>query len=147
MIKRFDKSLLFQLTKEHSIDYYSHTYYKKIICAKDLLNENVTKDAWSKENLRYQLFKWYFYNYKDGSEESCKLFFKEKLKDISEINEQINKEIKKCKLSINYTTNSFIIILNKLENLKDSNQENIVHKIEFNQINKITKKMKSCSCL
>ena len=87
VIKRFDKSLLFQLKKKHSIDYYSHTYYKKIICDKDLLDENVTKDAWSKENLRYQLFKWYFYNYKDGSEESCKLFFKEKLKDIFEINE------------------------------------------------------------
>ena len=42
MINRIDKSVIFRLTKKHTLDYYSHTYYKKIICAKELLDENIT---------------------------------------------------------------------------------------------------------
>lgn len=44
----------------------------------------------------------------------CKLFFKEKLKDIYQNTDIINKEIIKCKNSIKYTGSSFASILNKL---------------------------------
>jgi hypothetical protein len=47
------------------------------------------------EKIRLSLFKYYFNKHSDGSEEDCKLFFKQYLKDIFNINDKINEEIKK----------------------------------------------------
>ena len=50
----------------------------------------------AKEYIRCTLFKWYFNNYKNETEENCKIFFKEKLNKLFKINDDINKEIVKC---------------------------------------------------
>ena len=140
MIQRSDKKSIFNLTKLHSIDYYNHSYYINKIIPKDLLKGKITKDIWKKERNRYILFKWYFNNFKNETEENCKLYFKDKLHNIFRINDDVNKEISKCKNSINYTNNSFNTILSKLENLKDKNDQNISYKIEYEHINKFTNK-------
>ena len=83
----------------------------------------------------------YFKSYQNETEENCKLFFKEKLKDIFQNTDLIKKEITKCNNSIKYTRSSFANILNKLENLKDNDNNKITYKIEYDHINKFTKKI------
>ena len=140
MILRADNKKFFKVTKLHTIDYYNHSYYIKKISPKDLLKGKITKEIWKKECIRYILFKWYFNNFKNENEENCKIYFKEILKNIFTVNDDITKEIIKCKNSINYTNNSFNRIISKLENLKDHNDNNISYKIEYEHINKFTKK-------
>lgn len=101
---------------------------KKII----INNENIEPN---------KIDKWYFKSYQNETEEYCKLFFKEKLKDIFQNTDIINKETIKWKNSIRYTGSSFANILNKLENLKDNENNKITYKIEYDLINIFTKKM------
>ena len=96
MINRNDNQLIFRLTKNHDIDYLNHTYYIKSVCPNNLIKWNLTKEEWSKENIRNVLFKTYFINNKNATNESCKLYFKERLKEIFEDTQETGNEIKKC---------------------------------------------------
>ena len=49
-------------------------------------------------------------------------------------------EIKKCKLSVDYTNGNFINMLNKLENLVDNDNNKCTYKIEYTHYNKLKKK-------
>ena len=138
-IKRDDKNKIFILSKAHSLNYYRHNYYLKNISADRLIKGELTKSEWEIENIRYNLFKWYFKNNYNSSEENCKLFFKEKLKNVFEIDSKIENEIKKSKFSINYTKGCFLTMLNKLENLIDENNNRMTYIIEYVHYNKIKK--------
>ena len=96
MIDRHNENKIFTLTKEHNIKYIAHTYFKKNICIKKLLNSEIKKEEWEKEEIRLALFKYYFSNNISSNEENCKLFFKQYLKDLFIINEKIEEEIKKA---------------------------------------------------
>ena len=120
MIKREDKNKNFKLTKLYTEKYYNHSYYINNLCPKDLLKGELSKENWETEKIRIKLFKWYFKFYQNETEENCKKFFKEKLKDIFQNIDAINKEITKWKNSIKYTGSPFVNILNKLDNLKDN---------------------------
>ena len=52
----------------------------------------------------------------------------------------IENEIKKCKLSVDYTNGNFINMLNKLENLVDNDNNKCTYKIEYPHYNKLKKK-------
>ena len=132
MIDRVDDRLSFKLTKEHNIEYINHTYYKKTLCSKNLLNGNLTKKEWSNEKIRYELFKYYFINNRNATNESCKIFFKELLKDKFGYTNEIDNEIKKCKLSIDYTNGNFKNMINKLENMVDENNNKCTYIVELN---------------
>ena len=67
------------------------------------------------------------------------MFFKEKLKNVFEIDSKIENEIKKSKFSINYTKGCFLTMLNKLENLIDENNNQMTYIIEYVHYNKIKK--------
>ena len=54
----------------------------------------------AKEYIRCTLFKWYFNNYKNETEENCKIFFKEKLNKLFKINDDINELNVKIQLII-----------------------------------------------
>ena len=54
----------------------------------------------AKEYIRCTLFKWYFNNYKNETEENCKIFFKEKSNKSFKINDDINKLNVKIQLII-----------------------------------------------
>ena len=78
------------------MDYYNNLYYINKVSPKALLNGKIKKEILAKEYIRCTLFKWYFNNYKNETEENCKIFFKEKLNKLFKINDDINKEIVKC---------------------------------------------------
>ena len=83
--RKKNEKKLFKLTKLHTIDYYNHSYYINKVSPKDLLNGKIKKELWNKEYIRCTLFKWYFDNFKNVTEENCKLFFKEKLNKIRSV--------------------------------------------------------------
>ena len=60
MINRLLKDKIFVLTKEHKLEYYKHSYYKLKYNYEMLINNNLTKNDFDNEELRYNLFKIYF---------------------------------------------------------------------------------------
>ena len=103
------------------------------------INKEIIEKEWKQEKISYNLFKWYFNNNKDASEINCKNFFKEYVKYIFKENEDILKEIKKCKISTNYTKTSYKNMFDKLTELKDKENNKITHVIEYEHFNKIKK--------
>ena len=104
MIDRISNKKSFILTQSHNIEYYLQSYSKKNTCIKDLNKSNITETKLKKANIRNNLFKWYFSENLNNSEEECIIFFKDKLKEIFVINDDIILEIKKCKKSVNYNS-------------------------------------------
>ena len=140
MINRIGDIKTFNLTKFHNLNYYEHTYYKTNKCINDLNKGAITKKEWENKNIRLNLFKWYFYAFKNDLEENCILFFKDKLKEIFVINDDIKTEIIRSKKSIQYTLNAKMKILSQLENLNDENNDKLTKTIQYEHYNKITKK-------
>ena len=139
MIKRNDNEKKFKVTKKHNLEYYKHPYYIKYVSLKNIIKNNITDEQWKEEKIRYNLFKTYFIKNHNSNDEDCKLFFKEHLQNIFVISDEINKEIKKSRISANYVKSSYNNIIFNLENLKDINNNNIVYINKYNHYNKITK--------
>ena len=137
MIERNDKLQKFKITKIHDLPYYKHIYFIKAVSPRKLINEQFKEEEWKNEKIRINLFKWYFLNNKEDTEETCKHYFTKYLKNIFNLNEVIKKGIKKSRLAMNYSKGSYITILNKLENLKDTNEENVTYTIDYEHYNKI----------
>ena len=134
------KIKFFIFSKDHNIKYICHTYYRTKICVKKLLNNGIKKEEWENEDIRISLFKYYFSINIDSTEENCKLFFKQYLKDLFIINDKIEKEIKKCKFSSTHTNKSYSSIYDKLIYLKDNNKDEICYLVKYEHFNKIKKK-------
>lgn len=77
MIKRNNKLQKFKITKINDLPYYKHTYFIKAISPRKLINEQIkiTEEEWKNEKIRINLFKWYFLNNKEDTEETCILYF------------------------------------------------------------------------
>ena len=140
MIPRNNPNNIIKITKEHIINYYNHAYYIKSISQNNLIKGIITKKEWNSEKIRFNLYKWYFHNYKDNTEDECKEYFKNKLKSIFKENEDTLTEIKKCKFSSNYTKICYKSMTDKLIELKDESKEKISYIFEYKHYNKITKK-------
>ena len=82
MINRNHNQLVFRITKNHNIDYLNQTYYINFIGPHNLIKGTLTKEKWSKEKIRNVLFKTYFINKKNASNETCKLYFKDRIKEV-----------------------------------------------------------------
>ena len=93
MINRNTDKEEFILSKDHNLNYLDHTYFMKNICIKRLLNYEIKKEDWDSDKIRNSLFKYYFSINKDETEEKCKLFFKQYLRDIFQVNDKIEQEI------------------------------------------------------
>ena len=139
MIKRKDNDKIFKLTKKHNLEYYKHPYYIKIVSLKNIIKDKITEEQWKEEKIRYNLFKTYFMKNPNSNDEECKMFFKIHLKEIFNVTEEINKEIKKSRMSANYTKNSYNNIIYNLENLKDYNNDKIIYVNKYKHFNKIRK--------
>lgn len=137
MIERNNSKKEFKLTKDHNIDYYNHSYFKNQICMKKLINNEINKE--SSEKIRYALLKLYFIQNSESTEEQCKLYFKQYLKEIIEVNETIDEEIKKCKISSIYTNRSHSTIVDKIIYLKDLYNNEICYLVAYEHYNKIKK--------
>ena len=100
MISRINKLKIFNITKQHNIPYYNHSYYKKNIYIKKLTNYNFSKEEWNEVSIRNSLFKWYFLNNLESTEENCKLYFKQYLKDIFIVSDSKTMKLKKVKIQL-----------------------------------------------
>ena len=106
-----------------------------------MIKGEITKKEWDDEKIRFNLYKWYFNNYKDNTEDECKEFFKSKLNKIFKDDENTLIEIKKCKFSAKYTKTCYKSMLEKFIELKDESNDKITYIFEYRHFNKITKKM------
>jgi len=71
MIDKRNENEVIILSKDHNIKYIWHTYYRKKICVKKLLNNDIKKEEWENEDIRISLFKYYFNINIYLSEEKC----------------------------------------------------------------------------
>ena len=140
MINRNNKKKEFILSKEHNIEYFNHSYFKNKKCMKKLLNNKINKEEWECDNIRYALFKYYFSQNLEATEEECKLYFKQYLKELFIVNKKIDEEIKKSKISSIYTNKSYSTIYDKIIHLKDLNNDEICYLSEYEHYNKFKKK-------
>ena len=118
MINRHNINKIFRVTKSHTIEYYRHSYFKNSISIEKLLNGTISKEKYDKIDIRYKLFKWYFDNNLYKNELDCIEFFRQKLKDIFEINEDVKIEIKNAKINARYKNRPYTTILNMVLNMK-----------------------------
>lgn len=130
MINRIGDIKIFKLTKTLNLNCCcEHSYYKSNKCINDLNKSLITKTEQEKKNIRLNLLKWHFYEFKNDLEENYILFFKDKLKENFVINNDIKTEIIRSKKSIQYTLNANMKILYQLENLADENNDKLTKTI------------------
>ena len=99
-LSRNDKDAKFILTKEHSIPYTEHTYYKNTITIKNIKNNNISEKDWEDKNFCIKFFKNYFMNNKYCSISQCVEYTKGRLGDNINIEENLINEIQSAKASI-----------------------------------------------
>ena len=88
----------FELTKQHSIDYTEHTYYKTHIINNIIKSENFTKQNWKDKNFRTNFFRHYFENNKYCSINQCIEYTKGKFNiNKIEMTDKLKKEINSAK--------------------------------------------------
>lgn len=80
MIPRDNPNNNIKITKEHSLIYYNHTYYIKNSSKNNLIKGEITKNAWSHEKIRFNLFKWYFNNLENSIEDEWREYKKNLVK-------------------------------------------------------------------
>ena len=146
MIKRIDSNN-FYLTKNHSIEYAEHTYFRSVITKYIKEGKKINEEDWHNKSIRIYIIKNYFEEYKNSNLIDCLNFLKEKLKNIiiSEEDKNLLEEIKNCEYSITYKLRSFNNIIINLRNLKDKEGNNIITEYTYEHLNKITKNIDNLS--
>ena len=91
----------FTLTKEHTIPYEEHNYYKDTVIPKKLQQGNLTKKDWQDKNIRINMFRNYFKENKAASIMQCVEYIKGRFGNDLDINEDIKKEINSAKFVVN----------------------------------------------
>ena len=82
MLNRKDNNLKFILSKEHSIEYYKHSYFKNYKSYQNLINGKLKKEEWDNDSIKSILIKNYFIENINATEEECIIFFKNRLLNI-----------------------------------------------------------------
>ena len=68
MINRKDNKFKFILTKDHSIEYYKHSYFKNYKCYNNLINGKIKKEEWENDSIKTILIKNFFLDNNNATE-------------------------------------------------------------------------------
>ena len=128
------------LTKEHTINYEEHTYYKDKIIPTKIEKEDFTKKDWIDKNFRLNIFRNYFKNNNLASTIQCIEYIKGKFGKDIDINDEIKKEINSARVAININIKNKQNILDQISNLKDNNNNPISILYEYESLKNDKKK-------
>ena len=124
------------LTKEHTLSYTEHTYYKKDVTIKKINERKLEEAVWEDNNIRLTIFKKFFEKNKFCSDAQCITYVKGIFGHNINIDNNIIKEIKSAKITVNLKLSEKNNILEQLSNIKDNNNISISNTFEYEYINK-----------
>ena len=139
-IERKGNKSIFFLTKEHTIAYTEHTYYKNVITPENIKKDIISNNDWKDKNFRIKFFKNYFENNIYCSIQQCFEYTRGKLGENTILNDSIKQEIQTAKTSVNITQKNKEDIIDLINSLKDNDNNPISYNYQYEILNNKTKK-------